>query len=82
MFRRECLLLVATSFEIYSVGSTYRREGLRKKPGFDLLRTTEEVLSLETEFFGFASIVENTESDIKSCSSTMATVISELVNAY
>lgn len=29
--------------------------------------TTEEVLGLETEFFGSASIVENTESDMKSC---------------
>lgn len=31
------------------------------------LATTEEVLGLETEFFGSASIVEDTESDMKSC---------------
>ena len=31
------------------------------------LATTEEVLDLETEFFGSANIVENTESDMTSC---------------
>ena len=61
---RGSFLVGVTSFEIYRVERTSRWEGLRKKHGFGLLRTTEEVQGLKTEFLCFASIVENIASDM------------------
>ncbi|MFT7471853.1 MAG: hypothetical protein ACI8XU_001749 [Kiritimatiellia bacterium] len=66
IFARGSFLIGTTSFEIYRVGRTYYGEGLRKKRAFGLLSTTEEeVLGLETEYLGFASIVENVASDMR-----------------
>jgi hypothetical protein len=66
IFARGSFRVGTTSFEINRVGRTYYGEGLRKKRAFGLLSTTEEeVLGLETEYLGFASIVENIEPDMK-----------------
>ncbi|MDA0278857.1 MAG: hypothetical protein O3C29_00205 [Proteobacteria bacterium] len=66
IFARGSFLIGTTTFEIYRVGRTYYGEGLKKKRAFGLLSTTEEeVLGLETEYLGFASIVENVASDMR-----------------
>jgi len=66
IFARGSFLIGATSFEIYRVGRTYYGEGITTKRAFGLLSTTEEeVLGLEIEYLGFASIVENVSSDLK-----------------
>lgn len=66
IFARGSFLIGATSFEIYRVGRTYYGEGITKKRAFGLLSTTEEeVLGLEIEYLGFASIVEDVSSDLK-----------------
>lgn len=66
IFARGSFLIGATSFEIYRVGRTYYGEGITKKRAFGLLSTTEEeVLGLEIEYLGFASIVENVSADLK-----------------
>lgn len=66
IFARGSFLIGATSFEIYRLGRTYYGDGLPKKRLFGLLSTTEEeVLGLEIEYLGFASIVENTAPDMR-----------------
>lgn len=66
IFARGSFLIGTTSFEIYRVGRTYYGSGITKKRAFGLLSTTEdEVLGLEVEYLGFASIVDNTASDMR-----------------
>jgi len=66
IFARGSFLIGTTSFELYRAGRTYYGEGLTKKRVFGLLSTTEdEVLGLEVEYLGFASIVENIAPDMK-----------------
>ena len=66
IFARGPFLIGTTSFEIYHVDRTCCGEGLGTKRAFDLLSTTEEeVVRLETEYLGIASIVENIASDMK-----------------
>ena len=66
IFARGSFLIGTTTFEIYRVGRTYYGEGLKKKRALGLLSTSEkEVLGLETEYLGFASIVENVASDMR-----------------
>ncbi|PCI74731.1 MAG: hypothetical protein COB20_14630 [SAR86 cluster bacterium] len=66
IFARGSFLIGTTSFEIYRLGRTYYGEGLRKKRAFGLLNTTEEeVLGVEIEYLGFASIIENIAPDMR-----------------
>ena len=66
IFARGSFLIGTTSFELYRMGRTYYGEGLTKKRAFGLLSTTEEeVLGLEIEYLGFASIVENIAPDMR-----------------
>ena len=66
IFARGSFLIGTTSFEIYRTGQTYYGEGLKKKRAFGLLNTTEEeVLGIEIEYLGFASIIENIAPDMR-----------------
>jgi len=66
IFARGSFLIGTTSFELYRAGRTYYGAGLTKKRVFGLLSTTEdEVLGLEIEYLGFASIVENIAPDMR-----------------
>lgn len=66
IFARGSFLIGATSFEIYRLGRTYYGEGLQKKRMFGLINATEEeILGLEIEYLGFASIIENTAPDMR-----------------
>lgn len=66
VFVRGSFPVGATSFEIYRLGRTYYGDGLKRKRLFGLVTTTEEeVLGVEVEYLGFASIVENTGPDLK-----------------
>jgi len=66
IFARGPFLLGTTSFELYRVGRTYYGEGEVKKRAFGLFSTTqEEVLGLEVEYLGFASIIENIAPDMR-----------------
>tara|TARA_B110000858_G_scaffold89247_1_gene103125 strand:+ start:48334 stop:49035 length:702 start_codon:yes stop_codon:yes gene_type:complete len=57
-----------TTFEIYRAGRTYYGDGLERKRIFGLVSTTEEeVLGLEVEYLGFASVIENIAPDLKNC---------------
>ena len=66
VFARGSFLIGTTSFEIYRTGQTYYGEGLKKKRAFGLLNTTEEeVLGIEVEYLGFASIIEIIAPDMR-----------------
>lgn len=66
IFARGSFPIGTTSFELYRAGRTYYGAGVPEKRMFGLLSTTEdEVLGLEIEYLGFASIVENTASDVR-----------------
>jgi len=66
IFARGSFLIGTTSFEIYRAGRSYYGAGTEKKRAFGLLNTTEEeLLGLEVEYLGFASIVENIASDMR-----------------
>ncbi len=66
IFARGSFLVGTTSFEIYRQGRTYYGDGIPRKRMFGLLNTTdEEVLGLEVEYLGFASIVENVAPDMR-----------------
>jgi hypothetical protein len=66
VFDRGSFLIGTTSFEIYRTGQTYYGEGLKKKRAFGLLNTTEEeVLGIEVEYLGFASIIEIIAPDMR-----------------
>ncbi len=66
IFARGSFLIGTSTFELYRAGRTYYGAGLTKKRAFGLLSTTEdEVLGLEIEYLGFASIVENIASDMR-----------------
>ena len=66
VFARGSFLIGTTSFEIYRTGQTYYGEGLKKKRAFGLLNTTEEeVLGIEVEYIGFASIIEIIAPDMR-----------------
>lgn len=66
IYARGSFLIGTTSFEIYRVGRTYYGPGETKKRAFGLLSSTEEeVLGLEVEYLGFASIVENIAPDMR-----------------
>lgn len=66
VFARGSFQLGTTSFEIYRVGRTYYGEGIPRERVFGLLKTTdEEVLGIEIEYLGFASITETVSSDMR-----------------
>jgi len=66
IFARGTFAAGRTSFEIYRAGRTYYGDGIQRKRVFGLLNTTEEeVLGLEIEYMGFASIVENISPDMR-----------------
>ena len=66
VFARGSFLYGTTSFEIYRAGRTYYGEAQKVKRAYGLFSTTEqEVLGLEAEYLGFASIIENVESDMR-----------------
>jgi hypothetical protein len=66
IFARGTFLVGSTSFEIYRAGRTYYGDGYKKKRAFGLISTTEEeVLGVEVEYLGFASIIENSGSDLR-----------------
>lgn len=66
VFARGYFLIGTTSFEIYRTGQTNYGEGLKKKRAFGLLNTTEEeVLGIEVEYLGFASIIEIIAPDMR-----------------
>lgn len=66
IFARGSFLIGTTSFELYRAGRTYYGDGLTKKRAFGLFSTTEEdVLGLEVEYLGFASILENIAPDMR-----------------
>lgn len=66
IFARGSFLIGTTSFEIYRAGRTYYGEGIERKRMFGLVNTTEEeILGLEVEYMGFASIVENIAPDLR-----------------
>lgn len=66
VYARGSFLIGTTSFEIYRVGRTYYGEGVTTKRVFGLLSTTEEeVLGVELEYLGFASITESPQPDLR-----------------
>jgi LysM repeat protein len=66
IYARGSFLIGRTSFEIYRAGRTYYGDGLTTKRVFGLLSNTEEeVLGMEVEYLGFASIVENVAPDMR-----------------
>ena len=66
VFARGSFLIGTTSFEIYRIGRTYYGEGVTTKRVFGLLSSTEEeVLGIELEYLGFASITENISPDMR-----------------
>lgn len=66
IFARGSFLIGTTSFEIYRVGRTYYGEGVETKRMFGLMSSTEEeVLGIELEYLGFASITESVAPDMR-----------------
>lgn len=66
VYARGSFLIGTTSFEIYRAGRSYYGEGVTTKRAFGLLSTTEEeVLGIELEYLGFASITESPEPDLR-----------------
>ncbi|GJM11994.1 MAG: peptidoglycan-binding protein [Pseudohongiella sp.] len=66
IFARGSFLIGTTSFEIYRLGKSYYGGGVQRERVFGLLKTTEEeMLGMEIEYLGFASIIENIAPDMR-----------------